>query len=272
MSNNSKVILITGTSSGIGKASAEYLTKQGYTVFGTSRYPGSYAVPENYTMLQMDVTDETTIANAIAKIIDTEGRLDVLINNAGIHVAGSIEETPIEKSKEQVEANFFGIHRMCKAVIPYMREQQNGYIINISSIMGVIALPYQGFYSASKFALEGMAEALRSEVRSFGIKVCLIEPGDVHIEPAHKRWKTPLSDESPYYSPFKRVMNIVERDEDHGISPVKIAHLINNIIKKDNPKLRYTVGAFDQRLAAFLKRILPNRLFDWIIMKYYKII
>ncbi len=272
MSNNSKVILITGTSSGIGKATAEYLTKQGYTVFGTSCYPGSYPAPENYTMLQMDVTDETTIANAIAKIIETAGRLDVLINNAGIHVAGSIEDTPIEKSKEQVEANFFGIHRMCKAVIPYMREQQNGYIINISSIMGLIALPYQGFYAASKFALEGMTEALRSEVRSFGIKVCLVEPGDVHIEPAHKRWKTPLSTDSPYYSPFTRVMNIVEKDEDHGISPGKIAHLIHNIIKKENPKLRHTVGAIDQKLAAMLKRLLPNRLFDWIIMKYYKVI
>ncbi len=272
MSDTSKIILITGTSSGIGKASAEYLTKQGHTVFGTSRYPGSYPKPNDYTLLQMDVTDEITIANAIAKIIDTEGHLDVLINNAGVHVAGSIEDTPIEKSKEQVETNFFGIHRMCKAVIPYMREQQNGCIINISSIMGVIGLPYQGFYSASKFALEGMTEALRLEVRSFGIKVCLIEPGDVHIEPAHKRWKTPLSAESPYYSPFKRIMNIVERDEDHGISPDKIAHLINNIIHKDNPKLRYTVGALDQKFAAYLKRILPNRLFDWIIMKHYKII
>jgi len=272
MSDNSKVILITGTSSGIGKASAEYLVKQGHIVYGTSRYPGSYPKPENFTMLQMDVTETDSVQIAVNQIINNEDKIDVVINNASINVAGSIEETPIEKSKEQVEANFFGIHRMCKAVIPYMREQQNGYIINISSIMGVFALPYQGFYSASKFALEGMAEALRSEVRSFGIKVCLIEPGDVHIEPAHNRWKTPVSDESPYYSPFKRVMNIVERDEGHGISPVKIAHLINNIIKKDNPKLRYTVGAFDQRLAAFLKRILPNRLFDWIIMKYYKVI
>ncbi|MEE8340968.1 MAG: SDR family oxidoreductase, partial [Candidatus Neomarinimicrobiota bacterium] len=251
---------------------AEYLAKQGHTVFGTSRYPGSYPTPENYIMLQMDVTDETTVANAIAKIIETEGRLDVLVNNAGIHIAGSIEDTPVEKSKEQFETNFFGIHRMCKAVIPYMREQQNGYIINISSIGGIIGLPYQGFYSASKFALEGMTEALRLEVRSFGIKVCLIEPGDVHIEPAHKRWKTPLSVESPHYSSFKRTMNIVERDEDHGIFPEKIAHLINNVIHKDNPKLRYTVGAFDQKLSTLLKRLLPNRFFDWIIMKHYKVV
>ena len=117
-----------------------------------------------------------------------------------------------------------------------------------------------------------MTEALRFEVRSFGIKVCLIEPGDVHIEPAHKRWKTPLSAESPYYSTFKRNMNIIERDEDRGISPENIAHLISKIINKSNPRLRYTVGAFDQKLAALLKRLLPNRLFDWIIMKIYKIV
>lgn len=272
MSDNSKIILITGASSGIGKASAEYLTQQGHTVFGTSRYPGSYPKPNDYTILQMDVTEIDSIQAAVTQIIEDKGKIDVLINNAGVHVAGSIEDTPIEKSKEQLEANFFGIHRMCKTVIPYMRKQQNGCIINISSIMGVMSLPYQGFYSASKFALEGMTEALRLEVRSFGIKVCLVEPGDVHIEPAHKRWKTPLSAKSPYYSPFKSIMNIVERDEDNGISPEKIAHLINNIINKSNPRLRYTVGAFDQKLAALLKRLLPNRLFDWIIMKHYKIV
>ena len=269
MSDNSKIILITGASSGIGKASAEYLANQGHTVYGTSRFPGSYPKPNDYTILQMDVTDVDSIQTAVNQIIEDKGKIDVLINNAGVHVAGSIEDTPIEKSKEQLEANFFGIHRMCKTVIPYMRQQQNGYIINISSIMGVLSLPYQGFYSASKFAIEGMTEALRFEVLSFGIKVCLVEPGDVHIEPAHRRWKTPLSAESPYYSPFKRMMNIVERDEDHGISPDKIAHLINNIIKKDNPKLRYTVGAIDQRLSALLKRLLPNRVFDWILMKFY---
>ncbi|MFC1528166.1 SDR family oxidoreductase [Candidatus Neomarinimicrobiota bacterium] len=272
MSDNSKVVLITGASSGIGKASAEYLAQQNHIVFGTSRYPGSYPNPIDYTILQMDVTEADSVQTAVNQIIQDKGRIDVLINNAGVHVAGSIEDTPIEKSKEQVEANFFGIHRMCKAVIPYMREQQNGYIINISSIMGVISLPYQGFYSASKFALEGMTEALRLEVRSFGIKVCLVEPGDVHIEPAHKRWKTPLSAESPYYSTFKRMMNVVESDEDHGIPPEKIAHLINKIINKSNPRLRYTVGAFDQKLAALLKRLLPNRLFDWIIMKHYKVV
>ena len=269
MSDNSKIILITGASSGIGKASAEYLANQGHTVYGTSRFPGSYPKPNDYTILQMDVTDVDSIQTAVNQIIEDKGKIDVLINNAGVHVAGSIEDTPIEKSKEQLEANFFGIHRMCKTVIPYMRQQQNGYIINISSILGVLSLPYQGFYSASKFAIEGMTEALRFEVLSFGIKVCLVEPGDVHIEPAHRRWKTPLSAESPYYSPFKRMMNIVERDEDHGISPDKIAHLINNIIKKDNPKLRYTVGAIDQRLSALLKRLLPNRVFDWILMKFY---
>ncbi len=272
MSNNSKIILITGASSGIGKATAEYLAQKGHIIYGTSRYPGSYPKPVGYNLIQMDVNDIEIVQSGIENIIQEYGRIDIVINNAGVHVAGSIEDTPVEKAKEQVETTLFGIHRMCKAIIPYMREKQNGYIINISSILGLFSLPYHGFYSASKFALEGMTEALRLEVRSFGIKVCLVEPGDVHIEPAHKRWKTPLSAESPYYSSFKRIMDIVERDEDHGISPDKIAYLINNIINKSNPRLHYTVGAFDQRLAALLKDILPNRLFYWIIMKHYKVV
>ncbi len=272
MSDNSKVILITGTSSGIGKASAEYLAQQGHTVFGTSRYPGSYPKPDGYELILLDVNDDASVKNGIEQIINECGRIDVVVNNASVHIAGSIEETPTDNAREQLEANIFGVHRVCKAVLPYMRQQPNSYIINMSSLLGVFSLPYHGFYNAAKFALEGLIEALRSEVRPFGIKVCLIEPGDVHIEPAHKRWTTPLSTESPYYASFNRVMDVVEKDEQNGIAPIKIAKLINNIINKSNPRLRYTVGAFDQKLAAFLKRILPNRLFDWIIMKHYKVV
>jgi short-subunit dehydrogenase len=186
-----------------------------------------------------------------------------------VHVAGSIEETPPDKAKEQMEANFFGIHRVCKAVLPQMRKQHNGLLINISSIMGVISLPYQGFYAAAKFALEGLTEALRLETLSFGIHVCLIEPGDVHIEPVHHRWKTPVSSDSPYYTDFTHVMKVVEKDEDEGIDAERIAHLIQKIMDKRSPKLRYRVGSFSQQFAASLKGVIPDRLHQWIIKKYY---
>ena len=174
MSDNSKVILITGTSSGIGKACAEYLTKQGYTVYGTSRYPGSYTKPDDYTILQMDVTDETTIANAITKIIETEGHLEVVINNAGYGIAGIIEDTSIDKGQEQIDNLFFGTARVIKKVLPIMKNKNSGLIINISSIGGLIGLLYEAYYSAAKFAFDGFTEAVYKELYSSNICTVLI--------------------------------------------------------------------------------------------------
>jgi short-subunit dehydrogenase len=267
-----KVILLTGGSSGIGKICATYLASQGYTVYATSRkgpFPPEKPQKNQPIKIQLDVNDTSSINKVIDYIIKENHFIDVVINNAGIHIAGSIEDTPIDKAKEQVETNFFGVHRVCKVVIPYMRDNQKGLIINISSIMGIIGLPYQGFYSAAKFALEGFTESLRIETHDFGIKVCLIEPGDVHIEPAHERWKTPLSTESPYYSTFRHVMDVVEHDEAHGFNAEKIAILIQKILTKKSPKLRYRVGSFSQNLAASLKGVVPDRIHQWILMKYY---
>ena len=272
MSDKPKIILITGASSGIGKTCAEYLSEQGHTIYGTSRYPGSYPKPDGYRLILLDVNDDASVKNGIEQIINECGRIDVVVNNASVHIAGSIEDTPTNKAREQLEANIFGVHRMCKAVIPYMREQQNGYIINTGSLGGVFSLPYTGFYNAAKFALEGLIEALHFEVRPFDIKVCLIEPGDVHIEPAHKRWKTPLSSESPYYASFNRVMDVIEKDEQNGSAPIKIAKLINKIIQKENPKLRYIVGGLLDKLVPYLKLIPPQRFVDWLIIKLYKVV
>jgi short-subunit dehydrogenase len=170
MSDNSKVILITGSSSGIGKASAEYLAQQGHIVFGTSRYPGSYPKPDSYTV--------DSIQTAVDQIVEDKGRIDVLINNAGFGIAGAMENTSIGKAKEQFETNFFGTVRLIKSVLPIMRKQDSGLIINISSIGGLIGLPYQSMYSASKFAIEGLTESLYKELRSSNIKIVLVEPGD----------------------------------------------------------------------------------------------
>lgn len=269
MSDESKIILITGASSGIGKASAEYLTKQGYTVFGTSRYPGSYPAPENFTMLQMDVTDETTIANAIAKIIETEGHLDVLINNAGYGIAGTIEDTSIDKVQEQFDTLFFGTVRVINKVLPIMKNQNSGMIINISSIGGLIGLPYQAYYSAAKFALEGFTEALYKELYSSNIHTVLIEPGDFKTGFTAKRQ---IVNKSKKSEKFNKAISVIENDEQNGENPIKIAKLIHKILNTNNPRLRYVIGAFDQKLSVYLKKILPDRLFDWIIMKHYKVV
>ena len=269
MSDNSKVILITGTSSGIGKASAEYLAKQGHTVFGTSRYPGSYPKPNDFTMLQMDITDEITIANAITKIIETEGHLDVLINNAGYGIAGTIEDTSIDKAREQFDNLFFGTVRVINKVLPIMKNQNFGLIINISSIGGLIGLPYQAYYSAAKFALEGFTEALYKELCSSNIHTVLIEPGDFKTGFTAKRQ---IVNKSKHSEKFNKAISVIEKDEQNGENPIKIAKLIHKIINTNNPRLRYVIGAFDQKLSIYLKKILPNRLFDWIIMKHYKVI
>lgn len=269
MDDKSKVILITGASSGIGKVSAEFLANNEYKVFGTSRFPGSYPKPTNYTLLQMDVTDSTTVTDAIDSIIKQEGRLDVLINNAGMGIAGDIEHTSISKAKEQVETNFFGPLRLIKHILPIMHKQNSGMIINISSIGGLIGLPYQNIYSAAKFAIEGMSEALYKELRTSKIRVVLVEPGDFKTAFTARR---DIDKTSAKSEDFNRVIDVIEHDENNGQDPILIAKLLEKIINKSNPKLRYVVGAFDQKLAAFLKRILPNRLFDWIIMKHYKVI
>ena len=179
--NSDRIILITGASSGIGKSCAEYLSKKGFIVFGTSRnasFPPKDIGGKYPIMIKMDINDDDSIKNAIEYIIKEFGRIDVLINNAGYGIGGAIEDYTIEKVKEQFETNFFGQLRVCNSILPIMRNQQSGLIINISSIGGLLGLPFQGLYSATKFAIEGMTEALRMEVKEFGIKVVLVEPGD----------------------------------------------------------------------------------------------
>jgi short-subunit dehydrogenase len=269
MSTKSKVILITGASSGIGKITAEYLGDNGLIVYGSSRFPGSYPTPSNFTMLQMDVTENNTITDTIEYIIKTEGQIDVLINNAGMGIAGNLEYTSIDKAKTQFETNFFGPLRLIRNVLPIMRKQDSGMIINISSIGGLIGLPYQNMYSATKFAIEGLTEALYKELYTTNIKVVLVEPGDFNTDFTARRDIEKKSTES---EKFNKVINIIEHDENNGQDPIMIAKRILKIINNPKPKLRYTVGALDQKLAVFLKRILPNKLFDLIIMKHYKVI
>ena len=272
MMNNHRAVLVTGASSGIGKCCAEYLAQQGCRVYGTSRRiesTNSERQPPNtnlFQMIQMDVTDEASVKNGIASIIARESRIDVVVNNAGFAIIGSLEDTTIEEAKSQLETNFFGSLRVCHAVLPVMRRQRSGYIVSVSSIGGIIGLPFQSAYSASKFALEGAMEALRIELRPFGIHVVLIEPGDFKTEITTQRQKAEKSTgSSAYYSTFQKVLRIVESGERKAPTPEPIAILLNKIIHMNSPRLRYTAGTFSQRIAVPLKKILPSRLFESLV-------
>jgi NAD(P)-dependent dehydrogenase (short-subunit alcohol dehydrogenase family) len=278
---NRRVVLITGASSGIGRACALYLGQRGFQVYGTSRrippQPAEDILSDaarlpSVTMLAMDVTDDRSVEAAVAAVIDKEGRLDVLVNNAGSGFAGAVEETSIADAKEQFEVNFFGAFRVCRAVLPAMRKQGHGYVVNIGSIGGVIAIPYQAIYSASKFALEGLSEALRLEAAPLGIRVVVIQPGDHKTEFTMNRRLVSMHGRCQEYAEPARVA--IERmccDEQHGPGPDEVARLLYRVLNTRNPRLRYTVGPGAQRAAVWLKRLLPNRVTEIGIRKYYRL-
>jgi NAD(P)-dependent dehydrogenase (short-subunit alcohol dehydrogenase family) len=266
MDNNHRVILVTGASSGIGKCCAEYLSQKDHRVYGTSRRTDSTLSTNLFQMIQMDVTDDSSVKQAIDRILDRESGIDVIVNNAGYAIIGSLEDTTVDEAKSQLETNFFGALRVCRAVLPVMRQQHSGYIVNISSIGGLIGLPFQSAYSASKFALEGAMESLRIEVRPFGIQVVLIEPGDFKSGITTQRQKAEKSTgNSAYHATFKKVLRMVESGERNGPTPEPVAELINNVISKKSPRLRYTVGNISQRIAVPLKKILPSSIFESLL-------
>ena len=267
-----RVVLITGASSGIGRACANYLGQKGYRVFGTSRRAPSQE-PNSFEMIVMDVNDEDSIHRGIEIILSQEGRLDVVVNNAGYALAGSVEDTSNAEAQAQFQTNFFGVVRVCRAVLPTMRNQQDGYIVNVSSIGGLISTPFQGLYCSSKFALEGFTEALRGEVQPFGIRVVLIEPGDFHTKITSSRRIAARTDmNSVYFDKFNTAIAVVESDETSGPTPERIAILLERIINTSTPRLRYLTGSAFQKLAVSLKKILPYALFEWWLMKYYKLL
>ncbi len=268
--NNStwQVVLITGASSGIGRECAEYLARRGHRVYGTSRWPEirTSGVP----LLTMDVRDDGSVHRVVAELVAREGRLDVLVNNAGIGIAGAVEETSIDEARAQFETNFFGVLRVCKAVLPTMRRQAAGLIVNVSSLAGLIAIPFQGLYSASKYAIEAMTEALRMEVAAFGVRVALLEPGDFRTEFTANRVKTRESLESGIYrQSFDKALAVVEKEELNGQRPVRVAKAVERIMRRRSPALRYSVGPIFERLVPTLKKILPPRSYQLLMMKHF---
>jgi Short-chain dehydrogenases of various substrate specificities len=266
-----KVILITGISTGFGKESSELLANAGHTVYGTVRK--DCKAGEKVNVLKMDLMDPTSIETAVKAVIAKEGRIDILINNAGMHTGGPIETSPVENIKIQMDTNLLGTVILTKEVLPYMRKQGGGTIINFSSIGGLMGLPLQGFYSAAKFAIEGFSEALRMEVKQFNIKVVLINPGDFHTNNSANRrnFLAPTGQDDPYSDQYSKTLAIIEKDEANGWQPVVLAMKLVKIVECRNPRQRYIIASFEQKLAVVLKYILPGKLFTWILADHYKI-
>ncbi len=266
----SKVVLITGGSSGIGKSIGEFLINKDFIVYGTSRNPEKYK-QSKFPILALDVKDRATISETVNTIINKEGKLDVVINNAGAGITGPIEEIPNEEIKNNFETNFFGPINVIKAVLPQMRKQHSGLIINVTSIAGYMGLPYRGVYSASKGALELLTEAFRMEIKDFNIKMTNVAPGDFATNIAAGRYHAPLLDDSPYIKPYGDTLNLMNTHVDNGSNPDIMAKAIYKIINNPNPKGHYKVGEFMQKFSIVLKRILPDKVYEKILMNHYKL-
>jgi len=265
-----KVVLITGGSSGIGKSIGEFLHRKGFVVYGTSRNPEKIS-NSVFPLVALDVRDKQSILNCINEIIQKSGRLDVVINNAGVGITGPIEEIPTEEIRNNFETNLFGPIEVMKAVLPQMREQKSGLIINITSIAGYMGLPYRGIYSASKGALELITEALRMEVKSFGIQITNVAPGDFATNIATGRYHAPVVKGSAYEIPYGNTLKEMDSHVDSGSNPNEMAEAIFAIIQTKNPKIHYKVGAFMQKFSIVLKRILPDTVYEKMLMNHYKL-
>lgn len=263
------VILITGITSGFGRAMAAQLNSDGHKVYGTYRRE-SEQIP-GVTYIKADVQDDESLKKAVSFVMEHEGRIDTLISNAGMGIGGPLEFTSIEDAQRQIDVNFMGMVRLIHQVIPIMRSQQHGRIICISSIGGLMGLPYQGMYSASKFAIEGYCEALRLEVRQFGIHVTVINPGDFSTGFTAQRGKVNNPESMTAYPGYAKSMESIEHDENSGLKPECLARRISKIVRKKHPANRYIIATLVQKASVLLKAILPAKWFDKILGSYYEL-
>lgn len=260
---NEVVALVTGASSGIGLVTAQTLAKAGYRVFGTSRRP--VASSQGVTMLVCDVTDEASVRTLINEVMELAGRIDLVVNNAGIGLLGGAEESSIAQVRRLFDVNVFGLASVVNAVLPIMRSQKRGRIINMSSILGLIPSPYNAFYASTKHAVEGYTESLDHEVRSFGIRVLLIEPGVTRtaFEENLTRADQPLPD---YAAERARSENMMRRWVEAGDPPQVVADAVLEAATDRKPKLRYSAGKQSRQVRS-LRRFMPERVVDSILRK-----
>ena len=264
-----KTVLITGATSGIGKETALLLASKGFLVYGTARNVEGKNLP--FRLLPMDVRNETSIKEVIQQILTEVGRIDILINNAGVGITGAVEELPSEQLHNVFATNLYGAIAVIQQVLPAMRAQGSGRIINIASIAGYMGLPFRGAYSASKGALLLMSEALRMEVKQFGIEVTTISPGDYATDIASRRYHAPVNENSPYAEVYAKQLQLMNEHVDSGGDPKEMADKILKVINIKHPKVHYKQGSFLQKFSIVLKRLLPSKSYEKMLMKHYSL-
>lgn len=268
-----KVVLVTGGSSGIGLATCRYLQQKGCTVYGTSRKARNGELMHGIPMLKLYTEESQTISEAIDWLIAKEGRIDVLINNAGTGIAGAVEDTSVDEMVALFKTNVFGQLECCRLVIPHMRKQNKGQIINISSIAGEFGLPFRGVYSASKSAIDRFSETMRMELKKWNISVSIVQPGDfkTNINANRIIAKRSQDKDSPYYEGFTKLYKSISDDVSNGHNPDGVAKVIWKIVDSSYPLMRYPAATFGQRLSLSINRVLPTHLFQKLLMKRYPI-
>jgi len=266
----SKVVFITGASSGIGLAIANYLSEKGFIVYGSCR-DANCDHEYIFKMLSLELTDSDSIKKAIVTIINNEGKLDVLINNAGVGITGPVEETPTDEIRKSFDINFFGLIDVMKAVLPQMRLQKSGLVINITSIASYMGLPFRGVYSSLKGAARILTESISMEVKKFGINVVNLAPGDFKTNIVQRRYHTPVNEKSVYNKVYRRNLDLMNAHVNDGEDPILVAKYVCKIINSESPKIHYKVGSFTQKTAIILKRVLPDKVYEKMLMNYYRI-
>lgn len=257
---NRRVALVTGASSGIGRACAVELARSGFTVFGTSRHPRRAPPSELFRMIGLDVRNDDSVAKCVGRVLSKTGRIDVLINNAGVSTVGALEETTIDEFKDVLDTNLFGVARMMKAVLPAMRAQRSGRIVNIGSVVASIPFPYSAAYCASKHALRGLSESVDYEVRDFGIRVVVIEPGFTRTDIFPH---SPVAQEIPEYAAARKGPSQFVRERiERGSDPSVVARVVVDAATVAHPEPRYYPDNFS-RVMNFVRTVLPAAVYDF---------
>ena len=261
--SHQRVVLVTGASTGIGRLCAERLAASGWRVFGAARSAGviESAPGSNLDWLPMDVTDDVSVQTAIDTILAQTGRIDAIVNNAGFSMRGSVEDVPMEEARAVFETNFFGALRVCRAAAPALRAR-GGYIVNMSSLAGVVGLPFTGHYCATKFALEGLSECLRYEMRPSGVHVVLVEPGDYRTGIQANRRTSSETQQGAYAQAFDRFLQKRQAFAARAPTAEPVAALVERILNDPAPRLRYVVAMPGQKLLPLLRRLLPQGVYE----------
>jgi NAD(P)-dependent dehydrogenase (short-subunit alcohol dehydrogenase family) len=269
-----KVVLVTGASSGIGKETVKLLLQSGCTVYAAARRIDKMQdlTAMGAKLLDMDVTSDESMVNGVNKIISVEKRIDALVNNAGYGSYGALEDVPISEAKYQFEVNIFGLARLTQLVLPYMRQQRSGRIVNISSMGGRFGEPHGAWYHATKFAVEGLSDSLRMELKQFGIDVVIIQPGAIKTEwnKIARENLLKISGNTAYKDLAQKHARMMENaDERMGSEPIVIARAIKKAILSARPKTRYATGG-GAKMTLMLRRLLSDRMFDKVFMSLMK--